>query len=323
MPKNILIYGLVSTYSASEFITQVDDLGGDSLDVRINSEGGDVMSAYGMIAKFKEHTGDKSVSVDGSAYSMGLFFCCYAENVTALDVSQFMVHRASYGEWFEGSTYFTPELKANLEITNANLMAAFKNKVNVEKFEALPQMVGKKLKDIFSMDSRINIFLTAKEAKSIGLISKINTITPAKKAEIDGLMGYNVAAQHVELPKVEPKKKNMTIDEFKAQHPEAYAALSTQITASERDRVGAWMTFVEVDPKAVADGVKSGAQLGQTAMAEFSQKMFAAAQLVKVEKEAVKPVTTAEIVTPAKGEQTETEKLEAALKAELLTPKTA
>lgn len=322
MPRNILIYGGISSYTASEFINQIDEIEGDSLDIRINSEGGDVAYCYGMIAKFKEHTGAKSVSVDGQAYSMAAFFCCYTDNVEALDVSQFMVHRASYSEWFEGSSYFTPELKTNLETINASLMAAFKNKIDVEKFEALPQMSGRKLKDIFSMDARLNIFLTAKEAKSIGLISKINTITPAKKAEIDGLMGYRVAAL-VEIPKVEPKKNKMTKEEFKAQHPEAFAALHTEITAFERDRVGAWMTFVEVDPKAVAEGVKSGNPLGQTAMAEFSQKMFAAAQLVKVAAGAAPAVVTAEVKPVVTGEKTELEVLEAKLTTELLTPKTA
>lgn len=321
MPKNILIYGSIASWMAKEFITQVDELADSDLNVRINTEGGDVAYTYGMIAKFSEHAGAKSVHVDGQAYSMGAFFCCYAENVEALDVSQFMIHRASYGEWFEGSTFFTSELKANLVSMNKNLETAFRNKVDVEKFEALPQMQGKKTKDIFSMDSRLDVFMTAKEAKSIGLISKINTITPAKKAEIDNLMGARAAAVFVEPKQVEPKKKNMTIEQFKAEHPEAFAALSGQITAQERDRVGAWMTFVEVDPKAVAEGVKSGAPLGQTAMAEFSMKMVNGTKLAAVTAEAAPAVVTTPVVVAASTEKTEAEKLEAALVAELLTPK--
>ena len=177
MPKELLIYGQIYSQSTIDFINGMNEIGeDDELSVRVSSEGGDVLYGFGMIAKFNEHKGSKIVKVDGKAYSMGLFFCAYADNVEALDTSKFLLHRAAYSEWFEDSVYFTPELKAQLVEVNKQLMDAFKAKVDVAKFEELK---GVKLKDVFSMDSRIDVFLNAQEAKQIGLINKIVKITPA------------------------------------------------------------------------------------------------------------------------------------------------
>ncbi len=291
--NEILIYGGIYEWSASEFIKAFAEIEGDTVIVRMNTDGGDPMCGHGMMARFQEFEGSKTVKVDGKAYSSGFFMCLYADNVECLDVSQFMVHRASYGEWFEKSEYFTQPLRENLASINADLEKAFRNKLNVAEFEKIK---GVKVKDIFSMDSRIDVFLTAREAKQVGLVSKINTITPKKAQELKASFS-KLAARYdvdfssvVETPnagensnssvnadankQVNNKNKYMTIEQFKAENPELFAQIQSTAVETEKDRVNAWLKFIDVDAKAVTEGIKEGKNLSQEAMADFSVKML-------------------------------------------------
>jgi ATP-dependent protease ClpP protease subunit len=281
---------------------QIESAQGDSdLTVRVNTNGGSPEYGWGLVAKFQEFDGTKRVKIDGKAYSMGALFALYADDVEALDVSEFMFHRAAYPKWFETSAeYFTPELRSNLERMNKNLEAAFRARVDVKAFE---EMKGIKVKSLFSLDDRIDVFLTAQEAKKIRLVTKINKITPSKRAELSTYMeaAASFSKDIPEIPeavKPEPEPKTvqpiivdnqksnrMTVEDFKAKHPEAYAAVYNAGVTAERDRCGAWMTFVEVDAKAVKDGVTSGNSLSQTAMAELSMKALNQKTLGKVQEE--------------------------------------
>jgi len=325
MPKELLIYGQIYSQSTIDFINGMNEIGeDDELSVRVSSEGGDVLYGFGMIAKFNEHKGSKIVKVDGKAYSMGLFFCAYADNVEALDTSKFLLHRAAYSEWFEDSVYFTPELKAQLVEVNKQLMDAFKAKVDVAKFEELK---GVKLKDVFSMDSRIDVFLNAQEAKQIGLINKIVKITPQKMNAINSEMN-RIAASFSGVQEIVPMEatiiesqtknnKEMTVEEFKKAHPEAVKAMNDEAVKTEQDRVNAWLKFNDVDAKAVAEGIASGENISQTAMADFSKKMFAAQALEKIGAEAAPVVETKEEKPSGEAKKTELEVFEAKIAGNL------
>src|SRR5277367_4860470 len=106
MPKDILIYGRIDAYTAAQFFKDINDATENdesvTLNFRINTGGGEPEYGWGIAAKVNE-VENKKVKVDGKAYSWGTMACCYAEDVEALDVSQFMVHRAAYPEWFEST----------------------------------------------------------------------------------------------------------------------------------------------------------------------------------------------------------------------------
>tara|TARA_R110002167_G_scaffold24774_7_gene86679 strand:- start:2054 stop:2980 length:927 start_codon:yes stop_codon:yes gene_type:complete len=224
--NEVLIYSDIYSYTAEAFINAINAVESDSLVVRMDTNGGDPQAAFGMVAKFNEFEGEKLLKVDGRANSSGFFFVAMVENVEALEVSEFIVHRAAYSEFIESSEYFTDELKANLKTINDHLKKAFEKKVDIEAFE---KIAGVNIKEIFSMDSRIDVKLTAKQAKQIGLIKKINKLTPEMTALIDSKK-FEVAANY--KPKPENKKeeqpkveKKMTKEEFKKDHPEAYASV--------------------------------------------------------------------------------------------------
>jgi len=301
MAKEVILYGDVNEYSASIFLAAMGLVSDeDSLNVRINTNGGNPGYGWGIVAKFAEHKGEKKVSVDGRAYSMGTYFLCYADNAEALDVSEFLIHRAAYPSWVESNPdYFDETTRAQLARTNASLKKALFNKIDSEKLQVImdskPELNGAKVKDIFSMDQRLDVFLTAKEAKEIGLINKINKITPEIKASIDSKMlelaaTFKMAAEHNPTPN---PTNIMTLEKIKAENPALYSQIIALGVAQEQDRVGAWMAFVDVDAKSVADGIKSNLPISMTATAELSRKSFSV--------EALKKLTEEGKTTPAAG----------------------
>jgi|GEM_PF-1778460 ATP-dependent protease ClpP protease subunit len=308
MAKEVLIYGNIDEYSASQFIQDVNELeDGQDLTVRIATDGGDPEFGFGMIAKFLEFTGQKFVKVDGKAYSAGTFFCVYCDNVEALDVSEFLFHRAAYPSWFESEpALFTDAMKDNLKRVNDSLRKAMEGKIDLE---ALEQLKGVTLDDIFSMDDRIDVFLSAKEAKKIGLVTKITKITPKRQAEIESNMKVRMAARHDSNKKIEKSNpiKNMELTELKNSHPDLYAKVLEEGiakgVAKEKDRVGSWMPFYDADPELITASIKSGAEITATAISELNVKLFSKNSLKVIESGNAKPVATAEKAIGGQKEQ--------------------
>lgn len=322
--NEILIYGDINSWTTSEFIKSFALLTDEDITVRVNSDGGDPQYAFGMVAKFKEYPGRKNVKVDGRAHSSAAFFLVYADEVEALDVSQICIHRASYSEWYEESIYFTEEKKSDLISFNANIYTAFKNKIDVKKFEALK---GVKLKDVFDVEQRIDVMLTAKEAKDIGLIQKIVKITPSLTADLKSrfqgmlaktmqLPGVTAETDNPEpIPTPEPVEKpqikvKMNIEELRAAHPETYAQVfalgETSGTKKEGDRIGAWLVYNEYDPKAVKEGIASGEPINATKTAEFGVLVMSRPKLNALADESAKtggePLTDPENPATPKNE---------------------
>lgn len=309
MPKDILIFGRVDEFNTRLLFDSIDaildkDENAD-LNFRINTRGGEPSYGYSAVAKMFELPNRKKIKVDGDALSWGCYMCCYGESVECLDVSRFMIHRAAFAEWFEESVYFTDELKADLAARNSFLEKAFRNSIDVEAFENLKQLKEKgiTIKDIFSMDSRIDVFFSAADAKKIGLVDKINKITPAAKAEIEARMedvSMRIAAEYTgkkqtklpfqvieaieTTPVIESKSKtNMTLEELKAQHPAIFAQAKAEGEAAgraaEKDRVDGILVYAAYDLQGCTEAIASGKNLTEKQKNEFSLKALSAESL--------------------------------------------
>ncbi len=101
------------------------------------------------------------------------------------------------------------------------------------------------------------------------------------------------------------------LEQLKAEHPELFAQVLAMGVTNERDRVGAWMKFVDADAKAVADGISSGEALTQTAMADFTMKIITASKLGDLSAEGAVIKTETEKVEGEKEELTAAENLKA------------
>lgn len=325
MPRDILIYGNIHEYSVMFFFDQLMRAAMEEPDsdlmLRVNSNGGDPQYGMSLIAKIQELK-NASILVEGGAHSMALFMLCYLDQASAIDTANGVLHRAAYGRWLEEREGFQQSVYYDMLVRcNKDLEKALRAKVDVASLEALPQMKEKNLtlKDIFSLEARNEVLLTAADMKKIGLIQKIVKITPTRTAEIktlaaafdgcESLSDYRMAAKATALPpnKHQPDK-TMTLEELKAQHPAIYAEAVRAGTDKERDRVEAWMAFVDIDAVAVAKGIEEGKDLSAKAMAEFTRKGMSAEALKKVEGENAPGVETGEDPNAATAAKTADEK---------------
>jgi ATP-dependent protease ClpP protease subunit len=307
MPNDILIYGTIYEYTARDFNTDMGGVvAGEDVNIRVNSDGGVVQDGWSIIARMNDFKGRAFIKVDGRAYSMAAFLCCYCDNVEALDVSEFMFHRAAYPAYYEQE--MDDQARANLKRINANLRQAMEGKINADAFK---EMTSCSMDDLFSMEQRKTVYLSAQQALELGLVSSIKAITPAvrdvvysniqadqaRRAEAMNLIPKVVAiAPELNKPVIEKeilKINKMTKAELQAQHPVLFAEITNESVTAERDRAGAWLVFGDVDPKAVKEGVESGKLISQTQMAEFSLQASKTAQLDALKAGGTPPLTPA------------------------------
>jgi ATP-dependent protease ClpP protease subunit len=332
--RELLLYGTIYSFTASEFITSINEVEDGELVVRVNSPGGDVMYGWGMIAKYREFEGKKTVKVDGQAASMAAFFTLFADNVEAIEQSKFLLHRAAFPSWMEAS--MTEDEKAYLIAVNKDLEAALREKVDVEKFE---KTAGVSIKEMFSLDKRLDITLTAKQAKQVGIVSKIISLSTSEKKMINAEMARLAASANpiewtpfqVEETQATTqeliKNHTMTISELKEKHPALYAQIASESVQQgieqERDRVGAWSAFMDIDAKRVKEGIASGKNISQTEMAELTLQATLKANASALAGENKKPETNE---NPEGEKDEKTKALEAfnekLLNAAGVTPKT-
>ena len=305
MSKEILLYGSIYNYSAELFIENIQAAEGEDIVVRINTTGGDVLAGYGMIAKFAEFKGSKKIKVDGQAASMGAFFLAYADEVEALDVSQIMIHRAAYPSWYEARDSFAESEEYNFLVqVNKDLRKALEAKIDSELFE---KTAGVSLDEVFSMDSRIDVNLTSKEAKKIGLISKVKVLNSNMVAEINsnrvaaaarfGLESLSDIPEAVLNNKSNNNKNKikMTVDQLKSEHPDVYSQVfeagSKSGVKAERDNSSAWLAFIDADKEAVVNAVKSGKEFTTADMADMNVKLVSALKKNELEEGSADDVT--------------------------------
>ena len=310
MTHEVTLYGGIYTYSIERFIKAIGEAGDDPVIVRVNTDGGNPMDGWSAVARIRECVGKVTVKVDGRANSAGAFMLLYCDSSEALDVSTFVLHRASFGSYVEESVErFTEEMKAYLKIINDSLRKAMEARLNIEKFE---KITGKTLDDLFSMESRIDVTLTAQQAKSIGLIDKIVKLTPEVRASIESK--FSELGMAANLPTVAPAAKSpktvidnpnpttMTLEQFKNDHPEVYAEAIKAGVNQERDRIGAYMVYADVDLKRVQEGIESGEPLTAKAQAELNRQATTVEAKKDVKKDSPKDVPTDEPKEEPKAE---------------------
>jgi ATP-dependent protease ClpP protease subunit len=285
MAKELYLYSPIYDFVAQDLIASMEENKGSDIVIRSNTPGGSVFAGWGIIAKMGEHDGKVTVKVDGMAASMGFYMLLFADYVEALDVSKFMVHRAD-------GYVSTPEDQLFLDNINKDLKAKFSSKIDNEKLKNLKSNTNKYgVEDIFNPEKRIEINLSAKDAKEIGLISKITKVTPTEIQALNERL-YAIAASH--QPEENKKITQMDINKLKAEHPAIYAEAIALGIAQEKDRVGAAMVWFEVDPAGVKAAIESGSQITAKQTQEFQFKAMSAAQLAAVKKDNPADVKTKE-----------------------------
>ena len=184
--KTILLYNDIWSFTAESFIEAMNDNADVDKMVRVNCPGGSVFAGWGMCATMNQYKENTYIQVDGSAASMGLYFLLYAkkENVTALNVSRFLIHSA-YGD------ASTKEDRDLLDAINNDLRALMHERFDDAKFE---EVVGVSIDSVFD-DERKDYWIDAYQARDIGLIGSIHRLS----AEEQTAMSKMVASSSFEV----------------------------------------------------------------------------------------------------------------------------
>lgn len=286
MPKEIYLYSPVYDFVAQDLISTMNE-NTEELTMRVNSPGGSVFANYGICAKMQEH-GNVNVKVDGAAMSSAANLLPYAKSVECLDVSTFLLHRADMYVESESDKAFLARINKDLRV---KLLA----RVDAVIFK---EVTGFSIDEMFDSEKRIDIMLDAKQAKKIGLVQKINKLTPSEVEAFNSKMLFNIAAYNDN--KNQQKQKTMTIDTLKAEHPALFAQVVALGVEKEKDRVEACLAFIDVDAKGAIEAINSGKDLSQKQMAEFAVKAMSKKSLTDLAAESNKGIATTEV--------TETEK---------------
>lgn len=296
--KEILLYSPIYSYSAANFINELEANRENDICVRGNCPGGDVFAAIGMSAKYQEHKKEKSIHVDGVAASAFAYMVIEADpnEVECLDASTFLFHRASMGTVEEEKEMSAAQKKV-LSDANTRYRARLEAKASSDKFK---QISGTSYDEIFSMDGRKDVILNAQQAKELNIVGNIKPMTSQMKAEILVLSAeYKIAA--FSEPVIIDKKTFMTAAEFKISNPAAYAEIEnagiTKGISAEQARSKEWNVFREIDPVAVAKGLESGLEITRAEAFGFMQKGVGKGAVAQAETENPQPV----IVAPVAG----------------------
>lgn len=276
MEELVIFYMSVHDFSVEIFLKDLANAEKESPDkitIRLSSNGGSVESGWGMVAGFRDFkdrfNGDVMVKVDGIAASWAAIFLLFVEGAEAIKQSRFLLHRASFPSFVE----VTDEKMEQLKDINKEIKQAFVQRINIDKFEKIAGVSVNRFFD--SEKERIDVNLTAKQAKSIGLIKNVINLNPVEiKALNNSLIAASAETIEAEIPeeKIETEK-TMTFEEFKTKHPEEYNKIVASSTEEgkkdEMNRVKAWMEFSEIDSEASAKGIKDGTEMTVADMAAF------------------------------------------------------
>lgn len=289
MPKEIYLYSPVYDFVAKDLISAMNE-NTEEITMRVNSPGGSVFSNYGICAKMQEH-GNVICKVDGAAMSSAANLLPYAKSVECLDVSTFLLHRADMSVESEADKTFLARI-------NKDLRAKLQARVDADIFK---EVTGYTIDEMFDSEKRIDIMLDAKQAKKIGLVQKINKLTPSEVEAFNSKMLFNVAAFNEN--KNQKTNKQMTIEQLKAEHPALFAQVVALGVEQEKDRVEACLAFMDVDAKGVKEAIESGKNLTQKQMADFAVKAMSKNSLDALNKEAAPNASTTEAAEKEKTEK--------------------
>jgi ATP-dependent Clp protease protease subunit len=203
MAKPILLYSIISDEKVQEITQEIlwrSEF--EPLDIWINSPGGSVTAGWSLIAALDQHNRPINMTVMGDASSMAFFMLLFADYVNAYDSANFLIHRAA-SFW---EPFMDEEELFDIETRNNLLRAKLEQRIDEQKFIAV---TGKSFNDIFNMSQRLDVRLTANQAKEIGLVNEVITLNVAQRQEIEGRYFAEIAALSTPQKQVITNKVNI------------------------------------------------------------------------------------------------------------------
>lgn len=270
---------------------------GEDIDVEINSYGGDVYAGVDMYTALKNYPGKVTVQITGIAASAASVIAMSGDKVVMSPPAQIMIHNAST---ITAGDYRDHDQKSNfLQKVNQSISQAYMIKTGLEQKELLQMMddetfftANEAVEKGFADEVAFVENTVPRLAASAAMGSLIPTAVIEKfQAELQGLLKSNpeievsearkaILSGHPDpIPPVDPEAKQqaahtantkedetLTLEEFKAKHPDLYNQITSEVTASatktERERISALNQMA--DKPGAADIVRNAIEQGHT-----------------------------------------------------------
>lgn len=222
----VQLYSELTRESVASLMNYVDwYAGSDSVQFDICCSGGEVLASWGLVAKINAAKAKGSLivaNIHGDCESMATVLLPFFDVVTALELNSknIMIHRASYSDDYEPNE----NEQAEVEAINRDIYNALASKIDLTRFK---EVAGYELSDLFDKSNkRVECYLTAKEAKYIGLVDKIIPLTTETRKT--NALAIAACADNKKPTVTAAKadninnKKVMDIQKLKTEHPDLY-----------------------------------------------------------------------------------------------------
>lgn len=171
----VMIYDVIGAWgiNAQQFVSAFKAIDAKTINVRINSPGGEVIEATAIYNAIREHPARVVVWVDGAAASAGSFIAMSGDEIRMADNSYMMIHEARGGVMGEADDM--RKYADVLEKMNDNIAAMYQKKAGKSR---------KYWREKMAEES----WFTAEEAKAEGLADRVVEATKQEKgarAEFD------------------------------------------------------------------------------------------------------------------------------------------
>jgi len=219
--NDIYIYGEIvserwddAEVTAKSFLADLKSCKGKSVNLHVNSSGGDVFQALAIYNTLKQYEGDVNVTIDGLAASAATLIICAGDNVKMASNALLMVHTPSVGLLGYYDAASLDKITASLKAVEGSILDTYKQRLPEKSHADIAKMVT------------AETYLTAEQAKDLGFVDEITgevemEVDDAKKllfvnkVEIDcknlgdkfqsliNLKGVKKMAEKTETPKVD------------------------------------------------------------------------------------------------------------------------
>lgn len=162
----LLLYGEISSTSwwgdevtPKQFKEDLDNLGDiDTLNIYINSGGGDIFAGQAIYSMLKRHNANKTVYVDGLAASIASVIAMAGDKIVIPKNAMIMIHKAWTGMYGNANDF--RKIADDLEKIEEGIIATYEEKTGLEK-EKIKEMMDKET------------WMTAEEAFENGFADEI------------------------------------------------------------------------------------------------------------------------------------------------------
>lgn len=200
---DLFIFGEITSWrwydedvSASSFQKDLENIGQvDTLNIHINSCGGDVFEGIAIFNLIKQYNANKNVYIDGIAGSIASVIAMAGDNIYMSNTSIIMIHNC--WTWTSGNAEDLRKTADDMDKVMKALKNAYLSKVNINE---------EKLQELLDEES----YLTADECLEMGFCSEIIEYDEEEQALSASSKGYyNLVMQIKELKKQKVKSEEI------------------------------------------------------------------------------------------------------------------